>query len=105
MKSNSEFPLLPVFITIIASIIIAVGITACEESNRNNTNSYIYKVTLTKPDGKIQQWLTGPDAKREEGFITWKDKNGGTASVSGCITVEPVLVPKPKPEPKPKEEG
>lgn len=66
---------------------------------------YTYHVTLTHPDGTVQNWIL-QKYEIDEGFIKWTTKNGGTMSISGSIVINPVVYepPKPVPDPDPKTE-
>lgn len=66
----------------------------------DSEKSYIYHITRVNPDGTVENWIVRGSLTYSEGFIKWTDKNGGTKSVSGAITVKPVAVEKPKPESK-----
>jgi hypothetical protein len=85
---------------IILSIIVVLTwlavINGCDENKKN----YIHHVTLTHPDGTVQNWILRDGYRVADGFVYWTAPNGGNRRISGSIVIEPVEVKPPKTEQK-----
>jgi len=78
----------------ILAILLCVG--GCDEKKKN----YIHHVTLTHPDGTVQNWILRDGYIIEDGFIYWTAPNGGNRRISGSIVIEPVEIKPPTTEKK-----
>lgn len=80
---------------------LMLGVMGCDDDKPKKL--YTYHVKLTHPDGTVQNWIL-KQYEIEEGFLKWNSSNGSVMSISGSITVTPVVYNPPKLDPKPEPE-
>lgn len=85
---------------LVLSTIVVLGwlfcMGGCDEAKKN----YIHHVTLTHPDGTVQNWILRNGYGIDDGFVYWEASNGGTMRISGSITIKPMEVKPPTPKPE-----
>lgn len=83
------------------AVMMLLFLVACNSDDAPK-KQYIHRISLTHPDGTVENWMLREGFETEDGFVKWTTANGGTMRISGSITITPIVITPPKPiEPKP----